>query len=117
MKLPIVEQQQLDHPEAILSLELPGELLYFKGHFPDHPLLPGVVQIHWAIHYAKELLQLDSEFAGMEVIKFQNILTPERKVQLKLRWDQNKHKLHFSYIDPDSQLSFSSGRINFSAIS
>ncbi len=27
------------------AVEIPGALLYLQGHFPDHPLLPGVAQL------------------------------------------------------------------------
>ena len=30
-----------------LKISLPEDLLYFQGHFPDAPILPGIVQTDW----------------------------------------------------------------------
>ena len=38
-----------------LQLWLDPDLPWFTGHFPGAPLLPGVTQIHWVMHYAASL--------------------------------------------------------------
>lgn len=94
-----------------LTLQIPHSLYYFNGHFPGNPVLPGVVQTHWAIHYARLHLKLERVFAGLEAIKFQHIIQPGAIVTLELQWMAERDKLHFSYHSPTAR--HASGRILF----
>lgn len=85
------------------------ELVYFDGHFDGNPILPGVVQVHWACEMAGYYLGVDRGFIKLEVVKFQQIITPYRILKIKLRFDSQKKKLHFCY-ESDKGVH-SSGRI------
>ncbi|MFT6984717.1 MAG: 3-hydroxymyristoyl/3-hydroxydecanoyl-(acyl carrier protein) dehydratase [Psychromonas sp.] len=102
-------EQKLSANKAILTLQVDPELIYFEGHFPHYPLLPGVTQIDWAIFYGKKLLNAGGHFAGMEAIKFQEPILPKSVILLTLTWDVEKQKLHFSYSSQTGQ--HASGRI------
>ncbi|MBD2791253.1 hydroxymyristoyl-ACP dehydratase [Xenorhabdus sp. 42] len=89
-----------EHPaqnEVIIQLYLDPDLAWFRGHFPIQPLLPGVAQIDWAIHYAQTLLAPDWSFAAIEMVKFQFPLLPKDKLRLKMKWEEEKHLLSFHY--------------------
>ena len=43
---------------AELDLVVPPDLLYCRGHFPNRAILPGVVQIDWAILLGRRHFQL-----------------------------------------------------------
>jgi len=107
--LPTIRTCEVEREHARLELRLPPDLDYFRGHFPGFPVLAGVVQLHWAIHFARELLSISSGFTGIEVLKFQQMLRPDDVVILTLRFDPKSHKLHFSY-ERDGERS-SSGRV------
>ncbi|WP_313338900.1 acyl-CoA synthetase family protein [Stutzerimonas nitrititolerans] len=93
-----------------LELGVPVDLAHFSGHFPQTPVLPGVVQIDWAISLARQLIEnLPPRFQGMEVLKFQQLARPDDRLQLTLRFDAQRSKLHFSYRNGDAPCS--SGRI------
>lgn len=94
-----------------LTLHIPDNLYYFNGHFPGNPVLPGVVQTHWAIHYACQHLKLERTFAGLEAVKFQHIIQPGAIVTLDLQWMPEREKLHFSFTSPT--VRHSSGRVTF----
>src|SRR5690606_9799268 len=48
-----------------LELGVPVDLAHFSGHFPQTPVLPGVVQIDWAISLARQLIEnLPPRFQG-----------------------------------------------------
>lgn len=108
-KLPDVLSAQAQQDQWQLELEVPLDLAYFTGHFPSTPVLPGVVQIDWAQHLAQQYLQLPIHFAGMEVLKFQQLVRPGDRIQLQLRFDASRHKLYFSYQQGENAVS--SGRI------
>lgn len=93
-----------------LELDVPPDLAHFTGHFPQTPVLPGVVQIDWAQRLARELIaELPPRFCGMEVLKFQQLVRPGDRIQLTLRFDAERGKLYFAYRNGDAPCS--SGRI------
>lgn len=92
-----------------LELEVPLDLAHFSGHFPRTPVLPGVVQIDWAQQLARQLMDLPPRFAGMEVLKFQQLVRPGDRLQLSLRFDADKGKLYFAF--RNGEAACSSGRI------
>lgn len=92
----VLEQRQQGN-ELHLRLAVPLDLACFTGHFPKTPVLPGVVQIDWAIALAAPLLAEPRRFAGMEVLKFQHLVRPGDELSLVLRLDSERGKLYFSY--------------------
>ena len=114
-KLPEVLQQIENDGEWSLQLAVPPDLAFFSGHFPKAPVLPGVVQVDWALALGQRLINLPEKFAGMEVLKFQQLVRPGDQVQLHLRFDPVRGKLYFAYRNETATCS--SGRILLEAAS
>ncbi|WP_247269325.1 MULTISPECIES: acyl-CoA synthetase family protein [Pseudomonas] len=108
-KAPEVLEQVETDGEWSLQLGVPPDLAYFSGHFPKAPVLPGVVQVEWALNLGRHLLNLSGKFAGMEVLKFQQLVRPGDEIQLHLRFDPERGKLYFAYRNDTATCS--SGRI------
>ena len=108
-KAPEILEQAETEGEWNLQLSVPPDLAYFSGHFPKAPVLPGVVQVEWALNLGRQLLNLPGAFAGMEVLKFQQLVRPGDEVQLHLRFDPERGKLYFAYRNETATCS--SGRI------
>ncbi|MGO2768291.1 AMP-binding protein [Pseudomonas taetrolens] len=108
-KLPEVLSQTEDDGQWTLTLGIPPDLAFFSGHFPKTPVLPGVVQVDWALNLGQQLLVLPPRFAGMEVLKFQQLVRPGDQLELTLRFDPERSKLHFAYRNANAACS--SGRI------
>ncbi|MBV4470111.1 acyl-CoA synthetase family protein [Pseudomonas siliginis] len=108
-KAPEVLEQSASAGEWSLQLSVPPDLAYFSGHFPKAPVLPGVVQVEWALNLGRQLLNLDGAVAGMEVLKFQQLVRPGDEIQLHLRFDAERGKLYFAYRNDTATCS--SGRI------
>jgi acyl-coenzyme A synthetase/AMP-(fatty) acid ligase/3-hydroxymyristoyl/3-hydroxydecanoyl-(acyl carrier protein) dehydratase len=108
-KAPQVLSQLETEGEWSLQLSVPPDLAYFSGHFPKAPVLPGVVQVEWALNLGRQLLNLTGPFAGMEVLKFQQLVRPGDEIQLHLRFDAERRKLYFAYRNDTATCS--SGRI------
>ncbi|MCE1115954.1 MULTISPECIES: AMP-binding protein [Pseudomonas] len=92
----VVDQAREDN-QLQLQLAVPLDLPCFPGHFPHTPVLPGVVQVDWAIALAAPLLAANLRFAGMEVLKFQQLVRPGDLLQLDLRFEAARGKLYFGY--------------------
>ena len=56
----------------------------FQGHFPDQPILPGIVQLHWAVKLADTCLGRPSEPDEILRLKYHNIAVPPRFIELQL---------------------------------
>lgn len=80
-----------------LHLRVPLDLEHFDGHFPTAPVLPGVLQVGWALELAAPRLHLLERCRAMEALKFQRLLRPGDRPELDLRLDADRGKLHFAY--------------------
>jgi acyl-coenzyme A synthetase/AMP-(fatty) acid ligase/3-hydroxymyristoyl/3-hydroxydecanoyl-(acyl carrier protein) dehydratase len=99
-----------DEPaRKLLELVVPPDLLYFDGHFTVAPVLPGVVQVDWAIHYGRLHFGLAGAFVGINALKFQQMIRPGVPVRLELAWDAVKGSLNFRYFSEAG--AHASGRI------
>lgn len=94
---------------ADFTFHLSENLLYFQGHFPKTPILPGVVQIHWAILWAQRLLDAGEKFSGMSQVKFHRPAKPGDQLSVSLDWNREKSLLSYRYSHVESAVS--SGRI------
>ena len=108
-KLPLVLSQVEAGQQLLLQLRVPVDLAYFSGHFPSTPVLPGVVQVQWAQALAAQALQIPPRFAGMEVLKFQQLVRPGDLLDLTLEFDAERGKLYFTFRSGGAACS--SGRI------
>jgi len=107
--LPDLTWDHCDETTARAKLFISAELLAFDGHFPDAPVLPGVVQLHWVQHYARARFTLPNHFLRMEALKFQDPILPGRIVDLRMTWSAEKGTLSFRF---ESQTGpHSSGRL------
>ena len=80
-----------------LQLKVPVDLAYFEGHFRDCPLLPGVVQISWAIELGREHLPFTGTFRALSAVKFTRVIMPGSTVALALEYSNDKRQLDFTY--------------------
>jgi 3-hydroxymyristoyl/3-hydroxydecanoyl-(acyl carrier protein) dehydratase len=108
---PTVDAHRVEAANAELQLTIPHDLVWFRGHFPEAPIVPGVVQVKWAIDFAHRYLGAGGTFAGMDALKFQHVMRPGARVTLTLRWVAVDGKLHFAYQGEDAR--YGSGRIRF----
>ena len=105
--------QHTDAGEAEIVLHLPATLFWFQGHFAVQPLLPGVAQLDWVMHYASRLLTPDYRFHIIQNVKFQAPLLPENRIILTLAWLEAGEMLSFCFQrhDGDVRHTTSSGKI------
>lgn len=80
-----------------LAFDVPLDLPAFSGHFPDTPVVPGVIQIEWAMAQACIHVRSDLHPGAIENLKFQRLMRPGDRATLILRWDEARKKLNFSY--------------------
>ncbi|CAM3648655.1 AMP-binding protein [Corallococcus sp. ZKHCc1 1396] len=80
---------------VLLSLEAQEGSPYFEGHFPGTPILPGVVQVDWALLLGREHFALPPDFLRLETLKFQQVIPPGTHLTLELTWAAESGRLGF----------------------
>jgi 3-hydroxymyristoyl/3-hydroxydecanoyl-(acyl carrier protein) dehydratase len=105
--------RDIRHAEARVDLRLvvPESLLYLHGHFPGFAILPGVVQLDWAIRYGRRYLAVGDAAAKTVQIKFRKPIRPNRQLSLSLAYVAERRRLSFECRD-DADVC-SSGQIVF----
>jgi 3-hydroxymyristoyl/3-hydroxydecanoyl-(acyl carrier protein) dehydratase len=72
-------------------------MVWFKGHFPDEPILPGIAQTHMAAIWAECLWGFRPFGANLTQVKFRRVMRPGSQVILRLTRDLDRQRLSFSY--------------------
>lgn len=71
-----------DQDRFLLDLQ-PGHSC-FSGHFDGHPILPGVVELHWAATLARSRFGFSDPLREVLQLKFRQIAIPPRMVELQI---------------------------------
>jgi acyl-CoA synthetase (AMP-forming)/AMP-acid ligase II/3-hydroxymyristoyl/3-hydroxydecanoyl-(acyl carrier protein) dehydratase len=93
----ILERRVTGEGRVELDLEIGAGLMWFQGHFPGRPILPGVVQLDWAVQLASETLGLSPIIAREFQVKYKAVISPGDRMTLTLRHDAAKDRLSFEY--------------------
>jgi 3-hydroxymyristoyl/3-hydroxydecanoyl-(acyl carrier protein) dehydratase len=94
--------------ELSLTLKVPASLPWFRGHFEHYPILPGVVQLAWAMAFAQEHFCFDAAVERIAALKFMRVIQPDAELKLDLNWSADQRALDFRYSERDTTCS--SGR-------
>ena len=93
-----------------LRFDISPELDCFQGHFPGQPVLPGVVQLHWAVLIARACFLLDHVPQEIKRLKFKKVVIPPHELELSL-YPKERDEVQFCFSAADEQ--FSEGRLVF----
>ncbi|MGH8519445.1 MAG: thioester dehydrase [Panacagrimonas sp.] len=88
-----------------LDLEIGPELGCFEGHFDELPILPGVLQIDWAIRIGCQHWALAPDVRQLSHLKFMQVIRPGTALRLELHWRSERRELAFSFRDDTRELS------------
>lgn len=100
--LPDILAETGDGNRAEFTLHVPEDLAHFPGHFPGQPLLPGVVQIDWAVRLGQRRFALPAgRFSALKGLKFTSPVLPGTTLTLALNWLPDKSRLDFSFTAGD----------------
>jgi 3-hydroxymyristoyl/3-hydroxydecanoyl-(acyl carrier protein) dehydratase len=105
----VVGALRMAAPKAEIDIVVPTDLRYFEGHFAGAPIVPGVVQIKWALELARRYLDVGGGFRGIENLKFQQLMVPGTQATLVLEYAADAGKLRFSFAF--GEVRYSSGRL------
>jgi len=105
----VVASQPGEGPSAVLELRVQPDLACLRGHFPVLPVVPGAVQLGWALAFGAELLGTSPAMRGCLSVKFERIIQPGRSLRLLITSEAGHSMLRFEYSSALGK--HSSGRI------
>lgn len=84
------------HPVHRLLLKVYPDIVFMKGHFPNNPILAGVVQVHWAVSIAMSIFNFSDTPSEIKRLKFKNIVQPPVILELLLN-QKRENELEFQF--------------------
>ena len=103
--LPVILERKAEQNEVRYKIFFYKNCSFFKGHFPEFKLVPGVVQLFLAKEIANAHYDLTLGQGQWKRIKFSNIIEPDRIINLRL----NKDEKNVTYEYYDDEKKYSSG--------
>lgn len=99
-----------------ITLFASAQVTGFSGHFPQFALLPGVVQVDWASHFAQRVFGLSNQIISVERLKFTCPIQPNNQVILELiKKEFTVEFRFFAEISANEFRDYSQGRLVFLA--
>jgi 3-hydroxymyristoyl/3-hydroxydecanoyl-(acyl carrier protein) dehydratase len=101
----------VDATSAVFAFRMTSALCWFDGHFPNQPVLPGVVQTHWAWLLASAAFDQLGEFSALKKLKYKLPILPDQTVSLQLTHVAARDQVSYRYHNDD--VEFATGAIVF----
>lgn len=126
-QLKILSIQTPEDAARHVVFDIPMALSCLAGHFPENPIVPGVVQIDWVVNWAQQQFGL-GDVCKIDKIKFMQLMQPmpsdhcsvdepsEERYRCELKFLVEKGKVTFAYYaDVDStNTAITTGQLTFS---
>lgn len=91
--------------EFTLNCHFPKDYPYFAGHFPNFPILAGVVQLGLVHQFVQKFLSLSLQSAAVRQIKYQNVVFSGSWLQLQVQHLPDKKRLDFKWLQAEKIMS------------
>jgi 3-hydroxyacyl-[acyl-carrier-protein] dehydratase len=94
----IIESQMNEDNRLLATLKLNSEHSIFKGHFPGHPVLPGVCMMEMIGEILGEFFRQPFRISHIPIIKFLRMIDPNKDpvVSLELKYQQESQNISTS---------------------
>ncbi len=97
-----------------LTFKADPKLPYFKGHFPQFTLLPGIAQVELVLREANRYLKTPLAASDVKNAKFNNMILPCAFVTMTVEYEPSTNRLKYRLCHAnDLELVFSSGIVVF----
>lgn len=86
----------LDQRNAVPArqVSVPADAIWFQGHFPGDPLLPGIAQLHLVMETIRGSLSGGIHLAGLKRVRFKRVIRPQETIAIAADPVQDKPGLY-----------------------
>lgn len=106
----ILDKTEENKTSIVLRLLISTDIIFFQGHFPGTPILPGITQYDWALYFAQKYFNIKrEEFLYIEQLKFTKAITPDTTLSLEIKLEDCT--LTFKYFNSVDGVVHSLGKI------
>lgn len=82
---PVIENLRITKVEISATVTWPSDSLCFNGHFPNFPILPGVIQLDTTRQLLERYFSLPSFYGTVSRLKFTKPIRPLEEVQISIK--------------------------------
>lgn len=101
---PVIENIVTSAHAMSADLTFIADAPYFQGHFPGYPILPGVVQIYFAVFFIFRFFGIKPIQYDIQKLKFSTLILPNQNISFSCE-KKDDHTFLFSYRKNDSMCS------------
>jgi hypothetical protein len=109
-----VRAEQVESERAVYQIHVPATYVYFEGHFPGHPILPGAAQLsEMVLPCVRRARPELGPLTRMTRIKFQERIKPDELIAVALSFPSDPLQVDFSLRRGETVCA--AGRLTFAA--
>ncbi len=99
-----------DHGEITARLQMDAASLWFCGHFPGNPILPGIAQLALVIDAIGQASDATVRLKQINRVRFKRPIRPGESIEIRIRPDGHRPSAYTFLIDSGGQRACS-GRL------
>ena len=89
------------------QVSVPADSIWFQGHFPGDPLLPGIAQLHLVMETIRSSLNADIRLVGLKRVRFKRVIRPEETIVIAVDPVQDKLGLYRFHLTVEGETACS----------
>ena len=77
--------------ELIADIRIPSDSPWFKGHFPNNPVLPGIAQLEMVFNLIRQTLGHPIRLAAVNHVRFKQMILPADELRVVVSPKEAQH--------------------------